>query len=332
MVDDTTAPVIDFSAHLYAENISQESYSDNVDEISTDPEQYLKWFKKGGVDKAVLSQPYYMGYENVEETVEANDDLLSVIREFDDFLGLAAVPLGAGGEAAATEFERCLDEGYNGGGISTTVGKKDLLDSEFEPVWEVADRTGAPLLVHPTSTRRLQADEHVLERLYQLNHTFGREAQLCGSISKVIHSGLLDKYQNLNLVYHHLGGNIACMMGRIDLRLHRNPPDAVTGETMEGIFGGSINTGETKSFEEYKNQLEQRIFIDTAGYYMYHTPFQAAVEQFPASNILFGTDAAAEPKTPGDLQKFLSTIDDVAPLSHSRKILSHNAADLLVNI
>lgn len=311
--DDT--PVIDFGSHFLAEEIAtaDQPESDRVEAVSSDPEAYLRWFNRGGVDRVVLSHPSYMGHDDLRETVAVNDRLERLMTDIEAYYALAAIPVGAGAEEAAAEFDRCLSAGFNGGGVSTTVGGRPLTDPVFEPVWEVADRTGAPVMVHPTPARKLTGDEHVLEPVFQNNHAFGREARLCGSISRVIHTGLLERYPNLTLVFHHYGGNIASMMGRVDLRLHRHE-------------------GETKPFEAFKAQLEDRIYVDTSGYFAYTTPLRAALEQFPASNVLLATDAPAEPKTPAELAEYVETIGDVAPRSAARRMLGGNALELMVNV
>lgn len=319
-------PVIDFGAIFRITQMSEgdEPYSDHVSEIRYNPDHFLKWFNRGGVDRAVLSDPGYMGHHDTDETASVNDDLLDLLNTFDEFYGLAAVPVRAGGGEAAAEFERSLDNGFNGGAITTTAKGRDMTDPIYEPVFEVANRTGAPLLVHPSDHSYLdeyEPDGYVLTGKYQTNHMFGREARMCGSIMKVINAGVLDKYENLNLVYHHHGGNIASMMGRIELRMQRR-----SGEYMKG------RSKETKPFEEIKDQMEARLYIDTSGYFGYNAPTRTALEQLPASNIVFGTDAPAEQDTPGDLEDYVGTIADVAPRTETRQILGQNALDLMVNL
>lgn len=320
MSEPIDAPVIDFGSHLHSERVTEApAPSDQLDDVRDDPDRLLEWFEKGGVDRVVLSQGRFVGETDVETAASVNDDLLDVVDAHEEYYGLASIPVGAGGEAAATEFERCLDAGYNGGYTWTSVAGQDLTDAVFEPILEVADRTGAPILVHPTPSTLLLQDypgEHVLEPVYQINHAIGREARMCGSILKVVNAGILDQYPNLNLVYHHHGGNIASMMGRIDLRLTRGQAD-----------GGGL-----KTFEAFKEQLEERVYIDTSGYFAYSSPLRTALEQFPASNILLATDVPAEPKTPADLAEYVTTVTDVAPRSEARKILGQNALDIMVNV
>jgi predicted TIM-barrel fold metal-dependent hydrolase len=323
MTNANETPVVDFGSHFHVEEMEPvDGPSDHVDDVDTDPERFLEWFKKGGVDNVVLSETYKVGVDDIETGRQFNDELLDVVNEFEDYYGLATIPVGAGGEPAAAEFERCLDAGFNGGFIWSTIEGKDFTNQIFEPVWEVADAYGAPILVHPTSTsilKRDYPDEHVLEPVYNINHAFGREALMCGSISKVINSGLLEEYPDMKLVYHHYGGNIASHIGRVQLRQTRSTQDE---EEYEGT---------TVSWPEYKDQLENRIYIDTSGHHTHSGPLRMALEQFPASNILLGTDASSEPKTPAELNRHITNVRDAAPREEARQILGQNALDIMIN-
>jgi predicted TIM-barrel fold metal-dependent hydrolase len=199
----------------------------------------------------------------------------------------------------------------------------ELIDDELEPVLDVAEATGAPLLVHPKLFNSLQpatdqdATEHeILTDRYRLNAIFGREAALAASIAKVIHTGLLDRHPDLNLVYHHLGGNIASMMGRIHLQL-----DA-------GRFPGQTDV---VSISEFRSQLETRIYLDTAGFFGYQTPLRAALDTVPASQLVFGTDAPYEPRSAEELEQHWQSIPAATSMTTSEQILGGTALELLAN-
>jgi len=310
---------IDFGAHVYPEAsfpepIENSPLDDLIPTLLRNPGELRRLYNAAGIDHAVLSQPYYMGSADTEATAEANDALLDVIEDDTMFYGLAAIPVSAGGDAAAAEFERALDAGYHGGAIETKTNGIELTDDALEPVFEVADRTGAPLLVHPKLDESLHPD--VLDDTYLLNATFGREAALSESICKVIHQGILDRYSDLNLVFHHLGGNIASMMGRIHLQLD------------DGRWPGQDHV---KDYQSFKAQLESRVYIDTSGFFGYESPIESALEEFPSTNVLFGTDYPFEPRDATELSDFVETIQTVGG-EDAERILEQNTRDLLVNV
>ncbi|WP_324761237.1 amidohydrolase family protein [Haloarcula montana] len=310
---------VDFGAHLFP----RETYPDafvgtDIESLLgnrlSDADELLEIYERAGIDQAVLSQPYFMGSGDAAETAASNDALLDVVADTDRLHGLAAIPTQAGGEAAAAELERALDAGFNGGALETTSGGIGLDDEELAPVFEVADRTGAPLLVHPKLDESLHPD--ALNDDYLLNATFGREAALAASISHVIHTGVLDRFPGLQLVYHHLGGNIATMVGRIRLQLD------------EGRWPGQDRV---KTIEEFEAQLRERIYVDTAGFFGDRMALEAALDLFPASNVLFGTDYPYEPRSARELSELVMSVSDVTTTDQEAAVLAENARALLVN-
>jgi predicted TIM-barrel fold metal-dependent hydrolase len=309
---DVEGPVIDFGAHFMPEEIDtsgrpgpeveQRTGYDRIHDIETQVEE----MHEAGVDGAVLSIPYFLGHEDVDRTANANDVLLDIIEDYEHLYGHAAIPIAGGSEKAAEEFERSLDNGYHSGGIDET--DVQLVDEEMKPVLEVANETGAPLFIHVPHLPNVQ---------YRFNAALGREFELCKSVCRVVHSGLLDEYPNLNLVYHHLGGNIAGMLGRLHLHIDE---------------GRWPLQDEMKPFPEFKSALENRVFFDTCGYFGYHAPIRTALEELSPSQLLFGTDYPWEPRNADELESFVDTISESSTRDQAKEILGGNALDLLINV
>lgn len=316
-------PVIDFGAHLDASEqfvrMGEERarLNDQLGEKHHDPDRLLEWLEAGGIDGAALSQPYFIGHGDAEATADSNDDLLDVVDAYDTFYGLAALPVAAGGEAAAAELERCLEGGFHGGAVESMSGGIQLVDRAFEPVLEAADRTGAPLFVHPKLDDSLGTG--AFDDSYRHNAIYGREFAQIDSISKVVHEGVLDRYPDLNLVYHHMGGNIASMLGRARLQLL-------------GRWPGRPDERELKRYPEFKYQLQDRIYVDTSGFFGAHAPLRATLEAFPTDKVLFGTDAPYEPRTPEELGELVGVVEQFTAESDAARILGGNALDVLVNV
>jgi predicted TIM-barrel fold metal-dependent hydrolase len=310
---------VDFGGHLYPESVYPDPIRGSpLDELLgpriSDPEYVAELYHDAGIDEVVLSQPYYMGSGDVESVETANDALLDVVEEYEQFYGLAAVPVAAGGEVAAAEFERTLEQGYHGGAVETKTDGVELTHEALEPVFEVAERYDAPLLIHPKLDQSLHPE--ALDDTYLLNAIFGREAALTESLSKVIHEGVLDSYTDLNLVFHHFGGNIASMLGRVHLQLD------------EGRWPGQ---GSVVSYDSFKRYLENRIYLDTSGFFRYEQPLRATFEELPTSQVVFGTDYPFEPRNEAELTELVGTVERTASRTDAERVLSGNALDLLVD-
>ena len=166
------------------------------------------------------------------------------------------------------------------------------------------------MLVHPTLDDSL--GPNVLDDRYRLNAIFGREVALARSICMAIHEGIFERYPNLTLVYHHLGGNLAGLLGRIRLQL-----DA-------GRWPGGDAVLEYDAFEDI---LRRRVYVDTSGFFGDAAPLRATLEHLPTEHILFGSDVPYEPRSHDEIRGFVSTVRKVAP--QPDPILGGNAVSLL---
>lgn len=306
--------IVDFAGHIVTKTPnSMKELDEIIGPVHKDPELVRERYRDAGIDKVVLSQPPFIGHSDAAAAAEANDELLNVIDDYNEFYGLAALPVGAGGRAAADELERCLEHGYHGGAIETKSKGITLTDEDMAPIFDIAEKSGAPLFVHPKLNNSLHP--HVLDDTYRLNAIFGREVALSESICRLIHCNTFEKYPELNLVFHHLGGNIASMLGRINLHLDT------------GRWPGQ---DQVKSFSEFRWVLENRIYFDTSGFFGYHPPLEAALQELPVSQIVFGTDAPYEGRTAAELNRFTSVINDITSEADAETIFT-NANRLLAN-
>lgn len=315
---------VDFGAHYYPE-IPPELTSKHEaierfdgDAVCTDVEAIKARYADADIDRVVLSTPFYMGSEDAEATASANDDLLEVVRSHEEFYGLAAIPTGAGGEAAAEELRRTLDAGLNGGALETNSHGIELVDDELDPVFEAADETGAPILVHPNvSFQEERADDEASERredVWKLNSIFGTEDALARSLCKVIHEDVYDRYPNLNLVFHHNAGNVATMLSRLEMWMNRVHRDG--GEHL-------------KEYDEFMSVFEEHVYVDTAGYFGDPGPFRETFEVLPASRVLYATDFPYETLAPETFRKIAGAVESLRPRSEADAVLGGNALDLM---
>jgi predicted TIM-barrel fold metal-dependent hydrolase len=312
--------IVDFGGHIVPERLvpeAMEPLDERISAVHNDPELVREQYEDAGIDRVVLSMPPYMGQGDADAVADANDELHSMVEDYEEFYGLAAIPTAAGGQTAAEELERNLERGLHGGALETMTDGIELNDEEVEPIFEVAEKHDAPLLVHPKIHSSLHEEVDVLSDRYRLNAAFGREAAMSESILKVIHDGVLDAYPDLDLVFHHLGGNIASMLGRV--HLHHD-------------IGRWPDQEHIKSFDEFRQQLEERVYLDSSGFWGYHAPIRTALEELPSTQVLFGTDAPYEPRSVEELHQHARSVAEVASANDADRVLGRNALDLLANV
>jgi predicted TIM-barrel fold metal-dependent hydrolase len=167
----------------------------------------------------------------LEHAQAANDALAAAMhRHPGRFVGLASLaPMRA--EDSAAELERCVTElGFRGANIHSHVGDLYLDDRSFWPIFEMAERLGVPINIHPTCPHGSMIEPYLG---YGWNLTgpglgFGHETAV--EVSRMLYSGVFDAYPELQLMLGHCGEALPFWMYRLDFPYlkahaqHRRPP------------------------------------------------------------------------------------------------------------
>lgn len=128
----------------------------------------------------------------------------------DRLRGLGIVPL-QHPEQAVRALSHALDQGLSGVEISSHAPGRELSDPAYEPLWALAEATGAILFLHPFGCT---LDER-LDRWY-LSNVVGQPTENAVALSHLIFSGVLDRHPGLKIVAAHGGGYLPTHIGRSD--------------------------------------------------------------------------------------------------------------------
>lgn len=171
-----------------------------------------------GVDLQVLSTvPVMFNYwakpeDGLATSQFLNDDLASVVRDFPKkFVGLGTLPMQAPALAAA-ELERCMsDLGLSGVQIGSHIGEINLDDESLFPIYEVAEKYQAAVMVHPWDMMGKDTMKQ-----YWLPWLVGMPAETTRAICSMIFGGVFEKFPRLKVLFAHGGGSFAHTLGRIE--------------------------------------------------------------------------------------------------------------------
>ena len=147
----------------------------------------------------------------------ANDGLAELCAKHPDrFCGyVGALPM-ANPDAAAKEAERILIHGNaNGIQLHTNVDGHCLDETRFWPVYEIAEKAGKPILLHPA--RKPDFPDFAAEKTskYEIWTIFGWPYETSATMARLIFSGVMTKYPKLKVMAHHLGAMIPFFDERI---------------------------------------------------------------------------------------------------------------------
>lgn len=268
-------------------------------------EEQLVDMDAAGVDMALLHLSTWQAWTTVRTGPYINDAMAELVsRHPQRFIGLAHVAPDK--KAGVKELDRAVTSlGLKGVGITTHLWGKPLDHRSFWPFYEKVAELDVPVVVHPAPG---PAEDRLL-RDYKLTRSLGRAIDLLTATTRLLYSGLLERFPNLRFIVSHLGGAIFALRNRIDPR-HDFPSDRAPGAAAQFAAG-----------------LKQ-IYVDTAPPYWTSAEVRFATEMLGPDRVLFGSDYPAGPTDQGSLAAARAIVEGLPDPSVRVGVLGGNAAAL----
>lgn len=186
-----------------------------------------------------------------------------------------------------------------------------FLDSpKAEWLWEYAVANDLLVHVHPPM---LAIGREALMQ-YRLNAAIGRPFDSTVTCSRIIYSGVFDKYPKLKVLIVHMGGDLASILGRLDFNWHLN---------YNGIENPPVNKVD-KNQRKPSDSFKTNVFVDTMGF----NPIgvRAAIEMCGIDRVVFGTDYGP---VPYGVKEHVDIVDNVVPdVAGREKVLWRTSNEL----
>lgn len=266
-------------------------------EICCDLARQIEDMNRSGVDIAVLHLGCWQEWLTMKTAPFVNDTMAEETTAFPGrFLGLAHVPPLAPG--APQELERAVRHlGFRGAGITSSVCGRTLDSPELEPFYRKVCDLGVPLVVHPISAPMAAGGL----KEFHLTRSLGRIFEMALATTRLLHSGILEKFPALRLVISHLGGAFFAIKQRL-------APAYYTGAPAD-------------LFDRCLHQL----YFDTAPPFWGPAELKTAVEVLGADHVVLGSDYPIVIDLPGATSSL-----EALPLAadQRRAILGKNALAL----
>ncbi|MGD0236300.1 MAG: amidohydrolase family protein [Syntrophorhabdales bacterium] len=215
--------------------------------------------------------------KSVDLAKALNDEMAELVTKCPDRFPAAVACLPMNDMAAALkEADRAINDlRMRGVLIYTPVNDKPLDSPEFIPLYEKMSQYNLPLVIHPMRNPDYADYRTENESKYRIYNTFGWVYETTTAMTRLIFSGILEKYPNVKFVTHHCGGMVPYLAERI-----RQFQDL--GEMR---WGHKYFQGLTKAPIDYYKMF----YADTALYG--NTPaLMCGHAFFGADHLLFGID------------------------------------------
>ncbi len=252
----------------------------------------------------------------------ANDGMAEYVAKYPDrFPGFIASLSLSDPDAALTELERAIkDLKAVGVQFFSNVKGAPLDLPEFEPLFAKMADFDLPIWIHPA--RAANFPDYLTEKKskYEIWWTFGWPYETSAAMARIVFAGYFDKYPNLKIIAHHLGGMIPYFEGRVG--------------------PGWDQLGSRTSDEDYTVLLKQlkkrpldyfKMFYADSAVFGSAAATKCGLAFFGADNVLFASDSPFDPeKGPGYIRETIKVINEL-PISDTdrQKIFEGNARRLL---
>lgn len=146
-----------------------------------------------------------------------NDEMAKLVAKYPDRFpaAIACLPMNDM-KAALKEVDRCIKElRFRGVLIYTPINDKPLESPEFLPLYEKMAEYNLPILIHPVRLPEYPDYRTETESKHRAYMTFGWPFETTLAMTRLVFSGIMEKYPGLKVVTHHCGGMVPYLEERI---------------------------------------------------------------------------------------------------------------------
>jgi aminocarboxymuconate-semialdehyde decarboxylase len=147
----------------------------------------------------------------------ANDQMAELVVKYPDrFIGaIACLPMNNIAAALRETDRAILELKMKGVNINSHVNGKPLDSPEFLPLFEKMSRYDLPIYIHPHRATNFSDYQSETEAKFDTNSVFGWIYDTTIAMTRLIFSGILEKYPDLKIVTHHCGAMVPYLEQRI---------------------------------------------------------------------------------------------------------------------
>jgi uncharacterized protein len=250
-----------------------------------------------------------------------NDGMAELVAKYPDrFIGfISSLPMSDPSEAVK-ELNRSVTQlGAKGIQLYTNVMGKPLDLPEFQPVFEEAVKLDVPIWIHPARAANFSDYATEQKSKYEIWWTFGWPYETSAAMARLVFSGLFDRFPDLKIITHHMGGMIPYFEGRVGYGW-----DKLGSRTTDENYEALLASMKKRPIDYF------RLFLADTALFGGRAATVCGLDFFGIDNVVFASDTPFEP-TPGlyirETIKVIESLDLTA--GQKDQIYRGNAAKLL---
>ena len=172
-----------------------------------------------------------------------------------------------------------LSNGANAIQLHTNVDGAPIDQEQFLPIYEIIERSGKPILLHPIRTREMADYRTETVSKYEICSVIGWPFETGAALARLVFSGIMDRFPNLKVITHHLGGIIPYFEGRV-----AHSWDQLGARTSDEDYSLLLKKLKKRPFDYFKD-----FYGDTA-LAGARAPTICGLSFFGADHVLFASD------------------------------------------
>lgn len=278
---------------------------------------------EGIVQVLTLAWPPVEEIADSEKAVDlarlANDEMAELVLKYPDrfVAAIACLPMN-NMDAALKEVDRAINDlNFRGIQITSNINDKPLDLPEFVPLFEKMSKYNLPIWIHPKTGITCRDYPKESMSMYSIDTLFGWPYESTVAMTRLVFSGILEKYPNLKIIIHHCGAMVPYFEQRI-IGFY---------DKQEVLWKRKHKKGLTKAPIDYFKMF----YTDTA-LYGNTSALMCAHAFYSADHLLFGADMPLGDSQLG-YRNYRQTINAIEQMEISdiekKKIFEDNARCIL---
>ena len=274
-----------------------------------------------------LPVPEIEGLAGPEKSPElarvANDGFAELVKKHPDrFLGfVASLPMNNPGEAEK-EMERAITQlGAFGVQIYTNVAGKPLDLPEFLPFFEESARRNTPIWLHPTRGASFPDYKSEDKSLYEIWWTFGWPYETSVAMSRLVFSGLFDRFPEVKIITHHMGAMIPYFSGRVGYGW-----DQLGTRTSDEDYHALLKSMKKRPIDYFKH-----FYADTA-LFGAEAATKCGLDFFGVDHVVYASDMPFEPSPGLYARETIRSIEETGLSKEQKEKIYRTNAERLLNL
>lgn len=249
----------------------------------------------------------------------ANDEMAELCRRHPDrFPAFVAAVCLTDVDGSIEEIQRAVGSlGACGALVYTSIAGEPLDQKKFEPFFAAVAKLGVPIWLHPARTAAMSDYPGEERSRYEMWWCFGWPYDTSVAMVRLVFSGLFDRYPNLRIVTHHLGGMIPYYDGRV------GPGLEVLGARTTDEDYSQILPSLKRPHMDYLREF----YADTALFGGGEHAIRCGFDFFGADRVVFATDAPL-----GPIADTIAKVNRLELCEQDRAKIMHGNAEKLLKL